>query len=253
MPIGQRTKQALAARIANGEVCALDEKGRKLCVVCGEPFAAWWALKHPKALYCSDRCEITLRRTRDPVRATRNKKRYVKKRRKQQTAARRQASKQLTSILTTPPGVAAVSTALTKKAGVPLAGVPTTTTAADIAPPSTKEMRAFLRERFGADGYRLLQKLEEIAFATARSGVQPKVRVDCIKELLDRGWGKTTQSIAVAAVAPIFAVPEEGRDSALLPDLGNEQPEDVIEAEVGAAEDSDTGDNLDEQSEGPGI
>jgi hypothetical protein len=73
-------------------------------------------------------------------------------------------------------------------------------------------------------------------------GVQPKVIIDAVKELLDRGWGKTTQSIAVAAVAPIFAVPTESTSDALLPDLGNDDPDqpDVIEAEASPVNEGDT-------------
>ena len=101
-------------------------------------------------------------------------------------------------------------------------------TASDLAPPSQEDMRAHIQNKFGAGGERLLDKLEHIAFHM--KSVPAKVRIDAVKELLDRGFGKTAQTVSVAAITPIFAVPDAG--NAMLPDLGNDDPPALPPAEL---------------------
>lgn len=51
-----------------------------------------------------------------------------------------------------------------------------------------KGLAAALRAKYGPDAQKLVSELEKIAFA--KEGVPPRVRVDAIRELLNRHSGK---------------------------------------------------------------
>jgi hypothetical protein len=221
MPIGHRVRAALEAQ------------EERLCANCGIPIPG------KRVNYCSVNCRDALWRA-DPTKGYNKNKRDQRER-------KRQKIKREAAIIDE--GIAALEAARKKKLDglttaiatkAPLPRGMSTVSAADIAPPTQAEIRAYIQTKFGSDAQRLIDRLEMIAFHL--KGVQPKVIIDAVKELLDRGWGKTTQSIAVAAVAPIFAVPTESTSDALLPDLGNDDPDqpDVIEAEASPVNEGDT-------------
>lgn len=65
-----------------------------------------------------------------------------------------------------------------------------------------KGLGAALRRKYGEHGSRLIRELEKFAFGTLKR-VPHKVRVDAIKELLDRGWGKAPQEVVGDPDRPI--------------------------------------------------
>lgn len=67
---------------------------------------------------------------------------------------------------------------------------------------------AYLKERHGEDGRKLLDKLEAIACAPAKASISTRDRLTAINSLLDRGWGRPIQRIEEAREhVPIFALP----------------------------------------------
>lgn len=60
-----------------------------------------------------------------------------------------------------------------------------------------KGLSASLRAKYGDDAAKLVAELEKIAFS-ASPKLQPRVRIEAIREILNRGWGKPTESVEVS-------------------------------------------------------
>lgn len=65
-----------------------------------------------------------------------------------------------------------------------------------------KGLGVAIRQKYGDDGRKLLTELDKFAFGRLKK-VPHKVRVDAIKELLDRGWGKAPQEVVGDPDRPI--------------------------------------------------
>lgn len=222
MPIGDKVRRALAAQ------------ENRTCVVCKV------AIPGRRTQHCGSKsCQDALwQQTKGYEKNKRDQRNRIRQKRAQTQQVIDRGMAALERERMKKPD--ALTLAIATKSPLPNSVSSTPLQQSDIAPPSSKEMRSYIHARYGADAQRLLDRLEAIAFYS--KGVQPKVIVDAVKELLDRGWGKTTQSIAVAAVAPVFALPDESKGDALLPDLGNDDPDqpDVIEAEATSVNEGDT-------------
>jgi hypothetical protein len=61
-------------------------------------------------------------------------------------------------------------------------------------PGRPKGVTSYLRAKYGDDACKLLAELHKYAFSKSNK-VPAKVRIDCIKELLNRGWGTSVQRL----------------------------------------------------------
>lgn len=94
----------------------------------------------------------------------------------------------------------------------------------------SKGIMAFVKERCGESGERLILALEAIALGNAEDHkrvfgvkralhVTTRDRISALQELLDRGFGRAIQSMEVNTTAtPLFALPGP---QVRIPDLGN--------------------------------
>jgi hypothetical protein len=74
-----------------------------------------------------------------------------------------------------------------------------------------KGLQTAIRAKYGEDGADLIERLNDLACGVVRNArghktniqVPPKVRLDALVQLLDRGYGKPAQPIAGDAENPI--------------------------------------------------
>lgn len=102
------------------------------------------------------------------------------------------------------------------------------------------DMRAAIHQLYGEGGVELLRRLHDFAFGT--EDIHPKLQLEALRELLDRGWGRPQQHVIAPPQTPLFI--SVGNQAAMFPDLGNPQvvalpPVENIGYEVGEVADTE--------------
>lgn len=95
-----------------------------------------------------------------------------------------------------------------------------------------KDIRESIRNRYGDGGERLIERLAHFAFGLD-ADVHPKLQLEALKELLDRGWGRPQQQVTQTNPQPIFFIPQTvnqmgAAPALMLPDMGNPPIETTV-------------------------
>lgn len=67
-----------------------------------------------------------------------------------------------------------------------------------------KGVTAYLKEKYGEHGEKILKQMHAIAFASGKKAAPINVRKDALIYLHERGWGKPTQMVGGDADAPVL-------------------------------------------------